>query len=98
MSKLAFSETASRELDEILEFVTQDNPSAAVALVQRIRHSCENLARFPHLGFLREWLGVGIREFSVGNYVIYYRMFGEFVRIESVRHGARDTSDLFFEP
>jgi toxin ParE1/3/4 len=98
MKDLTFSANARRALDEILEYISKDNPRAAVALVERIIDKCEKLASFPNSGTLDEGLGPGIRFTSVGMYVIYFRAFAEGVRIESVRHGARDAHDIYFGP
>jgi toxin ParE1/3/4 len=98
MSRLTFSAKALRGLDEILEFISKDNPRAAETLVDRIIRTCENLARFPNRGMLQEDLGQGIREYSVGKYVIYFRNVGDYMRIELIRHGARDSNELHFDP
>jgi toxin ParE1/3/4 len=98
MTRLAFSTTALRELDDILKFISIENPRAAVALVERIINKCENLARFPNSGMLDEGLGRGIRVHCIEKYVIYSRSVGEGVRIESIRHGSRDIGGLYFEP
>jgi toxin ParE1/3/4 len=98
MMGLTFSANASRALDDILEYISKDNPRAAVALVERIIDKCEKLANFPNSGTLDEGLGPGIRLASVGKYVIYFRAFAEGVRIESIRHGFRDVRDIYFGP
>jgi plasmid stabilization system protein ParE len=97
MSGLVFSSVAIRELEDILEYISRDNPRAAVDLVERIIGKCEILARFPNSGTLDEGLGTGIRMYSVDKYVIYFRTVGDHVRIESVRHGSRDASGLHFD-
>lgn len=85
---------AVQDLDGILDYIARDNPTAAVSFVEILREKCNTLARFPLLGASREQLVEGLRVFSVGNYVIYYRPEGDTVRIERVLHGARDADSL----
>lgn len=42
-------------------------------------------------------LGPGLRYFTVGDYVIYYRVSGNMLSIARILHGARDLSGLFDE-
>lgn len=65
-----------------------------MAFVETLQERCHTLARFPLLGSSREELAPGLRMFSVGNYVIYYRPQIGGVRIERVLHGARDADAL----
>jgi toxin ParE1/3/4 len=60
-----------------------------------LKEKCTTLARFPLLGASRDRLAKGLRVFSVGNYVIYYRPEAATVRIQRVLHGARDADALF---
>ena len=58
----------------IAEYIARDKPEAARRWVQKIRDTCETLARHPETGELRRGLGVpGCRSFTVGNYVIFFR-------------------------
>ena len=49
----------------------------------------------PDMGRLREDLSAGLRSFSVGNYVIFYRPMKGGIEIARVLHGARDFPPLF---
>ena len=94
MSEPLFSPMAVEDLESILDYISRDNPRAAVSFVETIKAKCQTLARFPLLGASREHVIKGLRVFPVGNYVIYYRPEGETVRIERVLHGARDVDSL----
>ena len=94
MSKLSFSPLAVKDLDGILEYISQDNPTAATSFVELLKEKCQLLAQFPLLGAPRNSLAKGLRVFSVSNYVIYYRLEGNSIRIERVMHGARDMDSL----
>lgn len=94
MTSPRFSPLAADDLEQILNYIAQDNPRAASAFVQTLREKCQQLARFPFLGAARGELADGLRVFPVGNYVIYYRPERQTVRIERVLHGARDSDSL----
>ena len=53
MSRLTFSPTARRDLNEILDYIARDRPGIAVRFVERIEEKCRILAGSPEMGFLR---------------------------------------------
>lgn len=87
--KLFFSPAASEDLMDIAVHIAQDNPSAALNFIDKLESSCDRLAAAPGIGTARPELGVGVRMWPYGNYLIFYRADKE-VRIERVLHGARD--------
>ena len=95
MAGPVFSPLALSDLQEILSYISRDNPTAAIAFVELLEEKCHTLARYPLLGTRRDSLLEGLRVFSVRNYAIYYRMELETVRIERVLHGSRDADRLF---
>lgn len=52
------------------------------------------LARAPHVGELKSEFGEGVRVFSVGRYLIFYRKFADRVEILRVLAGDRDIKEL----
>ena len=46
---------------------------------------------------VRDDLVLGLRAFTVGNYVIYFRSERGGIRVERVLHGAQDVDALIFE-
>jgi toxin ParE1/3/4 len=95
MSVLEFSPKAVADLESILKHIAQDKPRTATSFVAMLKEKCQLLASSPAAGTLREDLLPDIREFSVGNYVIYFRPIGDALRIERVLHGARDVGAMF---
>jgi toxin ParE1/3/4 len=95
MPKLTFSPLAEADLNEILEYISRDKPEAAIRWVQRIRETCELLARDPEIGERRPEFKTGeIRSSLVGRYVIYYRPTATGIEIARVIRGERDVQDL----
>lgn len=91
-SRVAFSPTASRDLDEIVLSIAEDNPQAALRMYDEIRHRCFNLADMPEVGVR---IGRGLRRLVVEPYLVFYRVKSGKERstrnIEIIRviHGAR---------
>ncbi|HLJ27285.1 MAG TPA: type II toxin-antitoxin system RelE/ParE family toxin [Candidatus Angelobacter sp.] len=81
--------TALRNLDEIGEYVANDNPKAADRAVTAIWDAVQLLSDFPALG--RPGRVLGTRELVVSGtpYIIPYRIRGNRVEILRVFHGAR---------
>ncbi len=96
MSRCQFTAPARQDLKEIAEYIRRDNVEAARRVVARIRDVCKRtLTAFPGGGTIRDDLRPGLRCFSVGNFVIYFRGRNP-VEIVRVLHGARDvTPDMF---
>lgn len=92
-----FERTSQARLDlvEIVDFIARDNPVAAFRLLDRLEEKFAMLARQPLIGEPRDDLGEGVRQFTVGNYVIYYRSLDDGALILRVLHGARDVRSLF---
>ncbi len=91
------SPEAEAELDGIWWFIVQSGGSVDVAkrVVGSITERFHLLAAFPHLGRARDELRPGLRGFTVGDYVIFYKIEGVDVPILHVVHGRRDIEALF---
>lgn len=90
--KLVFDDHAVRDLEGIYDWIKQDSPRAAKAVVDRIFASTELLASFPSMG--RPGQEEGTREWVVPRlpYIVVYELNveeGEVVVI-AVFHGAQD--------
>jgi toxin ParE1/3/4 len=88
---------AEQDLDEIWSYVAKDaSPTTADRLIDAIIERFELLAEQPRIGRLRPEFGVGVRSFTVENYVIYYRHDRD-VLIARVLHGRRDQAAAWSE-
>ncbi|BEH19193.1 type II toxin-antitoxin system RelE/ParE family toxin [Burkholderia pseudomallei] len=76
---------AEADLLGILEFIGEDDPDAAFALVQMIREKAEGLRVRPRL--YRAGRVSGTREMVVHhNYIVVYSIDADVVEILSVKH------------
>ena len=95
MSQLKFSRRSQRDLNEIWERIAEDNRAAAERFTADIRQRCRVLADNPRLGPARDELRPGLRSFSLGRFVIFYRLLDDGIQVVRVVHGARNIGALF---
>lgn len=88
--QLELSRYIEGDLDDIADYIAQDNPGRAVSFIQDIRRKFSDIQRSPLSYQLRPDIGDEARMATVGNYVILFRAAGEVVRIERVTYGGRD--------
>lgn len=87
MRRIAWTEEAIGNLEEIVEYIELNNPAAAAQIGARLRALAESLATFSERG---RPLGGEVRQLSVVRpYLMRYRVDGDVVTILRVRHGAR---------
>ena len=89
------SDRAIADLDEIWSYIARDNPGAADTFTTALFLKFSKIAEFPEMGRRRDELSHGIRSFSVGRYIVFYRQVKNGVEIVRVLHGARDFPPLF---
>ena len=94
------SQQGRDELEAIWDYIGVQNhsPGAAERLVETFYEKFVLLGRDPLIGERcqeYEHLVPGLRRFSVGNYIIYYRPNDDGVEVGHIVHGARDQEALF---
>lgn len=93
--KLTFRPEALADLEEIYDYIAEDNLSVAGAFLANLKERCNLLAEQPLIGRKRPEIHPDLRGFPIGRYVILYRLLVEEVEIVTVIHGARDIENLF---
>lgn len=86
--KIIWSPLAVERTSEIAEYITIDNPSAAIAWVEKVFEKVDLLKLSPEMG--REVPEISrkeIREIIFGNYRIIYRIEKTKISILTIRHG-----------
>jgi toxin ParE1/3/4 len=90
--KLVFDEQALVDLEDIYNWIAKDNPTAALAVVERLFASAEHLASFPHMGHAGR--DAGTQEWVVPRlpYIVIYEIHAERdeVIVVAVVHGAQE--------
>jgi plasmid stabilization system protein ParE len=91
MNTYVLSTGADLDLDEIWEYIAQDNIAAADRWIDKLFDAFDKLARNPGMGHKRQDLtAYPILFWPVGAYLILYRVQKEFIEIVAVTQGARD--------
>jgi toxin ParE1/3/4 len=89
------SSEAEADLEEIGDYIAQDNPHRADTFIDEIRARFEEISRMPLAYAARPEIDVGVRACVHGNYVIFFYVTDATVQIARVLHGARNIARLF---
>ena len=86
------SELAEDDLADIWTFIAFEsrNPDIATNFIDRIEAECAKLYRFPKKGESRDYLVKKFRKWTFGNYVIYYTIKKDHIRVERVLGSRQD--------
>lgn len=88
--RVRWTEKSVRRLEEIALHIAEDNVSAALKLVERLKTAAASLATTPRLGRrVPERFDDSIRELLVGNYRLIYRVSDTEVAIMTIFEGHR---------
>lgn len=93
--RIEISRFVERDLEEIADWIAEDNPRRAVTFIREIREAFRRIADGPQHYQLRSDIGEDARLAIVGNYVILFHADGTTIRIERVVFGGRDLPTLF---
>lgn len=85
--RIVWRPMAEADLDSIIDYIAQDNPTRAETFGQEIRDKTTPLALHPELGRTgRPGLPAGIRELVAHrNYIVFYRVLTEARTVEILR-------------
>ena len=88
--RLRWRHSAVSDLADIRDFISENDPEAARAVVGRVLRSADRLASFPNSGRTGQVLGT--RELVVPGlpYIVVYTCDDTDISIIGVFHGARD--------
>ncbi len=90
------SRKADADIENICDYIAQNNPDAADRLDEQIHQAIRLLAKFPGLGHTQPDVQDKRYLFrAVGSYMIAYRVDKNELVVIRVLHGARDFRKLF---
>ena len=88
--RIAWSRRAFQDIEAIADYIAQDSPAYAGAIVRNIISQTRMLARFPRAGrVVPELDDENIREVFAYSYRIIYRLVEDQVVVTAVIHGKR---------
>lgn len=85
------------DLDDIVEYILKDNPAAALDTLEKIQNAMERLRSFPKMGSIPRDIRLermGNRMLIVDDYLIFYVIEGNTIRIRRILYGSRNYSYL----
>ena len=92
---------AEDDLKGIVEFIAEDNPAVALAVLKKIRKRASSLTRFPQRGrIVPELKAQGVvlyRELVVPPWRITYRVSGKKVYVLSVLDSRQNIEDVLLK-
>ncbi len=89
--------SAVRDIEEIFEYISQDNPKAIQELLQKFDSSISALAQFPQKGSIPKddrLRRKGYRELVIEKYLVFYVIQNDSIEIRRIIHGSRKYSFL----
>ena len=94
--RVAWAETAWRDLEHVADYIAEDSPGYAAAFVRRIRDHARSLEEMAERGrVVPELEEPAVRELIVGSYRLIYEIKGADVNVLGLIHGARDLAALW---
>ncbi len=96
--QLVISPDAKLDLQGIWNHIAADNVAAAIRFQDRLAARFDLICTSPESGEERLDLAAGIRQAIVGQYVIFYRVTQNAVRVLRILHGARRLPEAFHQP
>jgi toxin ParE1/3/4 len=97
MAKLTIAPSAESDLDEIWQYLAENNEAAAEKFIRELARKFQLLADNKEIGRRQDDFIVEMRMFPFKNYHIYYFPTDEGVEIYRVLHGRRNIEGLFEE-
>ncbi len=94
--RVVFTPLAEADLIDIAVYIAQDNPDRALSFVEQLEDQCLGLGKNPYMGAPRPELGIGVRIWPHGRYLICYIPSPEAVTIGRVLHSSLDISEEDF--
>lgn len=86
--KIIWSPLAVDRASEIVDYIAQDKPSAAIRWINEVFSKVEQLKSSPQIGrIVPEMSDNQFREIVYGNYRIIYRVELKQISILTIRHG-----------
>ena len=92
--RVVLSNQAEIDLEEIGDYIAEDNPVRAVSFVREMREHFQQIAKAPLAYTQRPELGDGVRSCTHGNYLILFIPDEREILVARVVHGRRDLGTI----
>jgi len=99
--EVEWAQSASKDLENIIDYISQDNVDTAITIFEKIKSKCNTLNQFPDRGrIVPELKAYGIlsyRELIISPWRVIYRISEQKVYILAVIDSRRNMEDILIE-
>ncbi|MDZ7960509.1 MAG: type II toxin-antitoxin system RelE/ParE family toxin [Aulosira sp. DedQUE10] len=95
MSRSIISQTASKDLAEIVDYFANINVEAGERFINEFEKKCKNMVNFPNMERNYEDVSPLLRGIPIDGHIILYKVIDDEVIIIRVVSGKRDLKSLF---
>ena len=96
-----WAQPASKDLENIIDYISQDNIDTAITIFEKIKSKCNTLNQFPDRGrIVPELKAYGIlsyRELIISPWRVIYRTSDQKVYVLAVIDSRRSVDDILIE-
>jgi len=96
-----WAQPASKDLENIIDYISQDNVNTAITIFEKIKSKCNTLNQFPDRGrIVPELKAYGIlsyRELIISPWRVIYRTSNQKVYVLAVLDSRRSMDDILIE-
>lgn len=96
-----WAQPASKDLENIIDYISQDNVDTAITIFEKIKSKCKTLNQFPDRGrIVQELKAYGIlsyRELIISPWRVIYRASDQKVYVLAVIDSRRSMEDILLE-
>jgi len=96
MPRIIRTRESRSDFDNIWAYIAARNLDAADGVVRKLESTLNLLASAPQMGRKVEELGLNLRSFPVGSYLIFYRPVDDGIQLIRIIHGAREITPEYF--
>jgi len=100
-SGVEWAQPASKDLENIIDYISQDNVDTAITIFEKIKSKCNTLNQFPDRGrIVPELKAYGIlsyRELIISPWRVIYRTSDQKVYVLAVIDSRRSVDDILIE-
>jgi|LakMenE01Jun11ns_1017448.scaffolds.fasta_scaffold8592125_2 toxin ParE1/3/4 len=97
MNQYTISTEAIRDMEQILDYLANNNISMGERLLEEFSKKCRYLTQFPLMGRSYREIRPYLRGLPMKNYIIFYRLTEQGIEIMRVVKGDRDLEAFFSE-
>ena len=95
---VVFTASAKADLTAIGDYIAERDPQRAFSFIEELEAQANSVSFMPRsYPVVGRYKNQGVRRQSYGNYLIFYRIERESIRVLRILHGAMDYEKILFK-